>query len=124
MPNYEPPFTLNNKILSQVAEISEVVGRLSESTPFIEFMLGMILRAVGDLTKASTTQKTTQKMTQNQQAILSYLLEYPRASRVEIAEAISTVTENGVKYNLKVLQNFGLLKRIGSARAGHWKVLQ
>ena len=99
-----------------------------ESTPFIEFMLGMIHRAVNDLSKDSTTQmailKTTQKMTQNQQAILSYLLEYPQASRIEVAEAISTITENGVKYNLKVLQDSGLLKRIGSARAGHWKVLQ
>ena len=29
MPNYQPPFTLNNKILTLVAEISNKVGRLS-----------------------------------------------------------------------------------------------
>lgn len=29
VPKHQPPFTLNNKILSQVAEISEAVGRLS-----------------------------------------------------------------------------------------------
>ena len=29
MPNYSPPFTLNNKILTLVAEISNKVGGLS-----------------------------------------------------------------------------------------------
>jgi len=98
-----------------------------ESTPFIEFMLAMIQQAVSELPKNSerqtTTQKTTQKTTQNQQAILNFLLEHPQASRKAVAGAISTITENGVKYNLKVLQESGLLKRIGSARAGYWKVL-
>jgi Fic family protein len=99
-----------------------------ESTPFIEYMLGMILRAVNELADIScsqiTTHKTTHKTTQNQQAILGYLDKHPKASRKEIAEAITTITENGVKYNLKVLQDNGLLKRVGSARAGHWKVLK
>ncbi len=94
-----------------------------ESTPFIEFMLGMIEQAVEELAITSTTQKTTQKTTQNQRAILDYLKEHPQASRKELADAIDTITENGVKYNFKALQDMGLLKRIGSARAGHWKVL-
>jgi len=92
----------------------------------------MILRAVDELAENSniqittqiTTPKTAQKKTQNQQEILNHLIKHPQSSRKEIAEAISTITENGVKYNLKVLQDSGLLKRIGSARAGHWKVLQ
>ena len=29
MPQYQPPFSLNNQILTLVAEISETVGRLS-----------------------------------------------------------------------------------------------
>ncbi|TQV87564.1 Fic family protein [Aliikangiella coralliicola] len=98
-----------------------------ESTPFIEFMLGMIYQAIKELSETSTTQKTdqktTQKTTQNQQAILDYLKIHPQASRKELAEMIDTITESGVKYNLKALQDMGLLKRIGSARSGHWKVL-
>ena len=94
-----------------------------ESTPFTEFMLGVISEAINQLNIKSTTQKTTLKTTQNQQAILKFLSKHPQASRKEIAKAISTITESGVKYNLKVLQDAGLLERIGSPRSGQWRVL-
>ena len=51
-----------------------------------------------------TTQKTDQKTTQKQQVILSYLKEHPEASREEIARNIKGITESGIKYNLKALQ--------------------
>ena len=66
-----------------------------------------------------TTQKTTQKQTD----ILYYLKDNPQAGRADIALNIKTLTEAGVKYNLDVLQKKGLIKRIGSAKGGHWEVL-
>jgi Fic family protein len=99
---------------------------LGKSTPFIEFMLQMILDAMGEMAMNSetlnTAQKTTQKTTQNQQAILSFLKQNPNASRKDVALAITGISEDGVKYNLKKLQQLGYLKRIGSPRAGHWEV--
>ena len=47
-----------------------------------------------------TTQKTTQNLTSNQQAILDYIQNNPEATRKDIAEAISDISEDGVKYNL------------------------
>lgn len=68
-------------------------------------------------------EKTTQKTTPKQNYILTYLSKNPKASREKIAKNVRDITESGIKYSLKVLQNKGLLKRIGSAKGGYWKVL-
>lgn len=74
----------------------------------------------------STTQKeesTTQKpLTTTQKAILIYLKEHPEATRQEVTEAIGNITEDGVKFNIGRLQQYGLLKRIGSKKKGQWIV--
>ena len=58
-----------------------------------------------------TTQKTTQKLPKNlhldlsstQKDIIEFLIQNPYADRVEIALQLGNITEDGVKYNLKVL---------------------
>ncbi len=138
VPKHRPQFTLNNKILSQVAEISEAVGRLSvvfEHEQSLKLRRISRMRTIqGSLAiegsnlseswkAGASTQITTQKTTQNQQEILEYLNKHPLGSPQEIANAITTFIKNGVKNNLKVLQEKGLLKRVVFARAGHWKVI-
>jgi len=54
--------------------------------------------------------------------MIEYLRAHPSASRKELAENIEGITEDGVKHNLKRLQELGLIKRIGSARGGYWEV--
>ena len=79
-------------------------------------------------TTHKTTQKTTQKAIQNlteqQQAILSFLRGHPEATRKEISESLSNITEDGVKYNLSRLQELGLLKRIGGRKQGYWQIIE
>ena len=79
-------------------------------------------------TTHKTTQKTTQKAIQNlteqQQAILSFLKGHPEATRKEISESLSNITEDGVKYNLSRLQELGLLKRIGGRKQGYWQIIE
>ena len=74
-------------------------------------------------TAQKTTQKTVQKTTLKQEAILSYLRGNPRAGRDELAQNIKGITESGIKYNLKVLQEKGFLKRVGPDKGGHWEAL-
>jgi len=71
-----------------------------------------------------TTQKTTQKLTEKQQAILDHLRIDPYASRQLLVDNISNITEDGIKYNLKALQDKGLIKRIGPAKGGHWEIIE
>jgi predicted HTH transcriptional regulator len=82
----------------------------------------------------STTQKeeeatqkaknTTQKpLTATQKAILDYLKAHPTAIRQEVAAAIGNITEDGVKYNIGKLQQYGRLKREKGRKNGSWVVI-
>ena len=75
-----------------------------------------------------TTQKngiTTQKnLTTTQKAVLNYFRNYPKANRMEVAEGIGDITEDGVKFIIGQLQQLGLLKREGGRKNGVWVVLE
>lgn len=70
------------------------------------------------------TQNTTQKpLTATQNAILDYLKEHSTATRQEVAAAIGNITEDGVKYNIGKLQQYGRLKRENGRKNGSWLVI-
>lgn len=81
-------------------------------------------RATTQKTTQKATQKTIQNLTEQQQAILLFLKEHPEATRKEISESLSNITEDGVKYNLSRLQELGLLKRIGGRKQGYWQIIE
>ena len=54
-------------------------------------------------------RKTTQKISAIQTRIVDFLSYNTKASRGEIATYISNITEDGVKYHLKALQNKGII---------------
>ena len=74
-----------------------------------------------------TTQKsevTTQKdLDTTEKAVLEYFRENPKGTRVEAANVIVDLTEDGVKFIIGKLQKKGLLKRVGGRRHGEWQVL-
>ena len=65
---------------------------------------------------ASTTQIPTRER------ILVLLRAEPKLTRNELAVRTG-ITPDGVKYHLARLKKVGLLRRVGSDRAGHWEVL-
>ncbi|CAN5490676.1 helix-turn-helix domain-containing protein [soil metagenome] len=67
-----------------------------------------------------TTPKTTPKTTQKK--ILVLLKAQPSITRKELAERIG-ITLDGVKYHLAKMAAAGVVRHVGSARAGHWEVL-
>ena len=75
----------------------------------------------------STTQKaqgTTQKtLNTTQKKILNYLKEHPHATRKDMAVVIGDITEDGIKFNIGKLQQYGLLKREGGRKSGTWVVI-
>ena len=62
-------------------------------------------------------------MTPVQKEIVKFLLQNRYAGRKEISSHLGSLSEDGVKYNLKVLQQKGIIKRIGPNKGGYWKVL-
>ena len=68
-----------------------------------------------------TTQKTTRKSTRDR--LLDYLRDEPHLTRRVLAERLG-LTPDGVKYHVRKLKAAGVLRRVGSDRAGHWEVLE
>ena len=81
----------------------------------------------GQLEDISTTQKSeiaTQKnLDTTQKKVLEYFKDNPKATRVDAANALGNITEDGVKIIIAKLQKNGLLKRVGGRKHGEWKVL-
>lgn len=68
-------------------------------------------------------RKTTRKISDIQTRIVDYLRHNPRANRGTITTYIKDITEDGIKYHLKALQEKGIIKRIGPDKGGYWRVL-
>jgi predicted HTH transcriptional regulator len=65
--------------------------------------------------KAETTQKTTQK-------ILSLIKQKSDITRQELAEACG-ISSDGIKWQLKKLQEKGAIRRVGPDKGGHWEIV-
>ncbi|MDG6225852.1 MAG: winged helix-turn-helix transcriptional regulator [Candidatus Thermoplasmatota archaeon] len=77
-----------------------------------------------DITAQKTTLKTARKTTPMQMAIIGYLKLHPQASRKQLAENIPGISESGIKYNLKRLKEMGMITHVGSAKGGHWEIIE
>lgn len=79
------------------------------------------------LKDSNTIQKsnfTIQKdLDANQKKVLEYFRNNPKGTRVEVANALGNITEDGVKFIIGKLQQKGLLKRVGGRKHGEWHVL-
>ena len=69
-------------------------------------------------------RKLPRKLPKKQEEILVYLKKNPNASRKELTETITDLTEDGVKYNLTRLKNLGLIQRVGPDKGGYWRVIE
>lgn len=70
-----------------------------------------------------TTQKTTQKTVgDTTQKILEAMKADPSVSRNRLAE-ICGITPDGIKWQLKKLQNKGIIRRVGPDKGGHWEII-
>lgn len=77
-----------------------------------------------DISEPTTTQTKSKDTSPIQDQIIRELIENPKLTRKELAKIISSVTENGIKYHLKKLQEKGVLKRVGADYGGHWEILE
>jgi Fic family protein len=91
--------------------------QMGESTPFIEFMLEMILKSM-----QNTLQSDQKGNHKSDQKILSLMKENSTITIKELMEILS-MSESGIKKVIKKLKDEGILHRIGSLKAGHWQIL-
>jgi len=66
-------------------------------------------------------EKVGERLTENQKLILRYISENKNVSIVKLSEKVRIATKN-IEENISKLKKKGLLKRIGPAKGGYWKV--
>lgn len=80
----------------------------------------------GQFEDIDTTQKkeiaTQKNLNTTQKKVLEYFKDNPKATRVDAANALGYITEDGVKFIIAKLQKKGLLKRVGGRKYGEWLV--
>ena len=80
----------------------------------------------GQFEDIDTTQKkeiaTQKNLDTTQKKVLEYFKDNPKATRVDAANALGNITEDGVKFIIAKLQKKGLLKRVVGRKYGEWLV--
>lgn len=100
----------------------------NDSGIFVDFMLGIILDALKSHRKLAdedekVTVKVTQKVTVNQQKILDAIKQNPHVTQGELS-AIVGIARKNIIFNMKKLQEAGLLVRHGADKNGWWEVIE
>ena len=54
--------------------------------------------------------------------MINIIKKEPNISRLELAKRLY-LTDSAIKKNLRILKEKGVIKRVGPARGGYWKVL-
>ena len=107
----------------------ELSGRTGESTPFIEFMLDVILKTLLKLQKENDKvgekvgEKVGRNLTENQKAIIGYMMETPKISAKSLSELVG-ISSRKIEENIKKLKKENVIKRIGANKGGYWKVVE
>ena len=96
----------------------------AEWTSEKELEQGGTTQTTTQTTTQITTQITAHKITEIQQKIVNCLVSNPSASRKQLATLVGDITEDGIKYHLKKLQQTGVINRIGPDNGGHWEVVE
>lgn len=98
-------------------EAIEASSALGESTPFVEFMLEVILKSI-----ESSVISSEKSSVNTDEAILLYLQKNPKATIKMLATELK-LTTRAIEKQLANLKKEGRLQRIGSARKGEWSVM-
>ncbi len=104
----------------------------TDSSPFIEFMLQMILDAIN--TSSSSQNDVVNdvvndgvndgvKLSKLQQSILLQIQEHPSITIQALAMQL-TKSLRTIERHIKVLKDNNYIGRVGSAKTGHWKVIE
>jgi len=94
----------------------EDAGSVGESTPFIEFMLEVILNTVREV-----GNKVGNDLSDNQLLIIENIKINSKISASKLSEAIG-ISKRKIEENIAKLKAMNILKRVGGTR-GHWEIL-
>jgi len=121
---------LVEKIGSGIKRINDAMKEYRLSLPVIEYknIWFRIVFERPDLQKNSYQQRVVGKrlvdgLVESQKEILELVHINPKISKNEMSEKIG-ISNTAIDKNIDALKKKGLLKRIGSAKGGHWEIIE
>jgi len=94
----------------------EDAGSVGESTPFVEFMLEVILNTV-----IKVGNKVGKILTENQLKMIENIENNPKISAAKLSDIVG-ISKRKIEENLAKLKELNILQRIGGTR-GHWEII-
>lgn len=79
-------------------------------------------RAIENFEEYQLADKVTDNLTENQQRIIKLITENNRVSTTQMADNIG-ISKRKVLDNISKLKKMGLIRRIGTPKAGYWKII-
>lgn len=70
----------------------------------------------------NVTKEITDKQTERQRILMRIIKENPQVSIPEMSRK-KAVTERTIKRDLQLLQQRGIVERVGGRKEGHWEVI-
>jgi Fic family protein len=100
----------------------ENATELGESTPFIEFMLEMILKSIQNMKNEDVLKNVPKNVPiKRLDTILELVAKNRDITIVELAQILE-VSDKTIKRDIAKLKEQNRLTRVGSLKSGHWEV--
>jgi len=98
----------------------EDAGSAGESTPFIEFMLGVILESIQKV-GSKVGNKVGNDLSDNQKLIVQSMSENPKISAQKLSDIVG-ISVRKIEENISKLKEMKIIDRAGGTR-GYWEVI-
>ena len=87
-------------------------------------MLSLLLKAIEEIieNEKKVTVKVNKKVTVNQQKILEAIKNNPFITQDELSKVIG-LSRKSIIQNMNKMKDKGLIKRVGTSKNGHWRIL-
>jgi len=96
---------------------------LGESTPFIEFMLEMILKSMQNVEKDNVPLNVPNNVPLNRiEKIVEIISKNKDITIVELSNIVE-VSDKTIKRDISKLKEQNRLKRVGSLKSGYWEII-
>lgn len=102
-------------------EALELSSAMGESTPFVEFMLEVILKSIENFIKSSA-KSSAKSSVKTEDKILKIIKQNPTTTIPQLAKRLQ-ISSRAVEKQLAKLKEEQRLGRVGSNRSGEWKIL-
>jgi Fic family protein len=119
---YLPVESIIKEQQSEYYQVLGIADQQSDCTIFIEFMLSALAEALrAGIATPSPTTLSGEMSGKVALLIIQALQQSPNLTIPALAAQIN-VSSRTIERHLKKLQQQGVLKRVGSAKSGHWQV--